>query len=129
MFGIKILHSDDFVLYGGASTGRFFAMTDKETNKSQVYNLSTQVKKFELVDTDKVKTLANSVQNGALSMTVGAMLFGAGVFPALAALWFGSKLPNHTKDVYVTHIEFTDGKSAVVQLDKKKYQQFLKYIS
>ncbi|MDO4441654.1 MAG: hypothetical protein Q4B81_05695 [Moraxella sp.] len=129
MFGIKILHSDDFVLYGGASTGRFFTMTDKETNKRQTYNLSTQVKTFELVDTDQVKTLANSVQNGALSMTVGAMLFGAGVFPALAALWLGSKLPNHTKDVYVTHIEFTDGKSAVVQLDKKKYQQFLKYTS
>lgn len=129
MFGIKILHSDDFVLYGGASTGRFFTMTDKETNKRQTYNLSTQVHDFKLIDTTEVATLANSVQNGALSMTVGAMLFGAGVFPALAALWFGSKLPDRTKDVYVTHIEFTDGKSAIVQLDKKKYEQFLKYTS
>lgn len=129
MFGIKILHSDDFVPYGGALSGCFFAIINKETNKSQTYNLSTQVRKFELIDTEEIATLANSVQNGALSMTVGATLFGAGVFPALAALWFGSKLPNRTKDVYVTHIEFTDGKSAVVQLDKKKYDQFLKYIS
>ena len=129
MFGIKILHSDDFVPYGGALSGRFFAIIDKETNKSQAYNLSTQVHDFKLIDTTEVATLANSVQNGTLSMAVGATLFGAGIFPALAVLWFGSKLPDRTKDVYVTHIEFTDGKSAVVQLDKKKYEQFLKYTS
>ena len=125
MFGIKLLHSDDFIK-SASSSGCFLAIMDKQTNKNHVYNLSTQVQRFELIDIDQV---ANSVQNGAISATVGTLLVGAGVLPALVALSIGAGLPNRTKDAYVCHIEFDDGKSAILQLSKHKYQQFLKHIA
>ncbi|AXT98151.1 hypothetical protein E9M_07649 [Moraxella catarrhalis 46P47B1] len=101
------------------------------TNKptKNVYNLSTQVQRFELIDIDQVANLANSVQNGAISATVGTLLVRAGVLPALVALSIGAGLPNRTKDAYVCHIEFDDSKSAILQLSKHKYQQFLKHIA
>ncbi|MPX82968.1 hypothetical protein C0210_03475 [Moraxella catarrhalis] len=128
MFGIKLLHSDDFIK-SASSFGCFLAIMDKQTNKNHVYNLSTQVQRFELIDIDQVANLANSVQNGAISATVGTLFVGAGVLPALAALSIGAGLPNRTKDAYVCHIEFDDGKSAILQLSKRKYQQFLKRIA
>lgn len=95
-----------------------------------MYNLSTQVQRFELIDIDQVANLANSVQNGAISATVGTLLVRAGVLPALVALSIGAGLPNRTKDAYVCHIEFDDSKSAILlQLSKHKYQQFLKHIA
>lgn len=128
MFGIKLLHSDDFIK-SASSFGCFLAIMDKQTNKNHVYNLSTQVQRFELIDIDQVANLANSVQNGAISATVGTLFVGAGVLPALAALSIGAGLPNRTKDAYVCHIEFDNGKSAILQLSKHKYQQFLKHIA
>lgn len=125
MFGIKLLHSDDFIK-SASSFGCFLAIMDKQTNKNHVYNLSTQVQRFELIDIDQV---ANSVQNGAISATVGTLLVRAGVLPALVALSIGAGLPNRTKDAYVCHIEFDNGKSAILQLSKHKYQQFLKHIA
>lgn len=125
MFGIKLLHSDDFIK-SASSFGCFLAIMDKQTNKNHVYNLSTQVQRFELIDIDQVANLANSVQNGA---TVGTLLVRAGVLPALVALSIGAGLPNRTKDAYVCHIEFDNGKSAILQLSKHKYQQFLKHIA
>lgn len=117
MFGIKLLHSDDFIK-SASSFGCFLAIMDKQTNKNHVYNLSTQVQRFELIDIDQVANLANSVQNGAISATVGTLLVRAGVLPALAALSIGAGLPNRTKDAYVCHIEFDDSKSAILQLSK-----------
>lgn len=128
MFGIKLLHSDDFIK-SASSFGCFLAIMDKQTNKNHVYNLSTQVQRFELIDIDQVANLANSVQNGAISATVGTLLVRAGVLPALVALSIGAGLPNRTKDAYVCHIEFDNGKSAILQLSKRKYQQFLKRIA
>lgn len=128
MFGIKLLYSDDFIK-SASSFGCFLAIMDKQTNKNHVYNLSTQVQRFELIDIDQVANLANSVQNGAISATVGTLLVGAGVLPALVALSIGAGLPNRTKDAYVCHIEFDDSKSAILQLSKHKYQQFLKHIA
>ncbi|WP_227545161.1 hypothetical protein [Moraxella catarrhalis] len=129
MFGIKLLHSDDFIK-SASSFGCFLAIMDKQTNKNHVYNLSTQVQRFELIDIDQVANLANSVQNGAISATVGTLLVRAGVLPALVALSIGAGLPNRTKDAYVCHIEFDDSKSAILlQLSKHKYQQFLKHIA
>lgn len=128
MFGIKLLHSDDFIK-SASSFGCFLAIMDKQTNKNHVYNLSTQVQRFELIDIDQVANLANSVQNGAISATVGTLLVRAGVLPALVALSIGAGLPNCTKDAYVCHIEFDNGKSAILQLSKHKYQQFLKHIA
>ena len=128
MFGIKLLHSDDFIK-SASSSGCFLAIIDKQTNKNHVYNLSTQVQRFELIDIDQVANLANSVQNGAISATVGTLLVRAGVLPALVALSIGAGLPNRTKDAYVCHIEFDNGKSAILQLSKHKYQQFLKHIA
>lgn len=81
MFGIKLLHSDDFIK-SASSFGCFLAIMDKQTNKNHVYNLSTQVQRFELIDIDQVANLANSVQNGAISATVGTLLVRAGVLPA-----------------------------------------------
>lgn len=130
MFGIKLLHSDDFIKSASSSSsGCFLAIMDKQTNKNHVYNLSTQVQRFELIDIDQVANLANSVQNGAISATVGTLLVRAGVLPALVALSIGVGLPNRTKDAYVCHIEFDNGKSAILQLSKHKYQQFLKHIA
>lgn len=128
MFGIKLLHSDDFIK-SASSFGCFLAIMDKQTNKNHVYNLSTQVQRFELIDIDQVANLANSVQNGAISATVDTLLVGAGVLPVLVALSIGAGLPNRTKDAYVCHIEFDNGKSAILQLSKHKYQQFLKHIA
>lgn len=128
MFGIKLLHSDDFIK-SASSFGCFLAIMGKQTNKNHVYNLSTQVQRFELIDIDQVANLANSVQNGAISATVGTLFVGAGVLPALVALSIGAGLPNRTKDAYVCHIEFDDSKSAILQLSKHKYQQFLKHIA
>ena len=128
MFGIKLLHSDDFIK-SASSSGCFLAIMDKQTNKNHVYNLSTQVQRFELIDIDQVANLANSVQNGAISVTVGTLLVGVDVLPALVALSFVAGLPNRSKDAYVCHIEFDDGKSAILQLSKRKYQQFLKRIA
>ena len=128
MFGIKLLHSDDFIK-SASSFGCFLAIMDKQTNKNHVYNLSTQVQRFELIAIDQVANLANSVQNGAISATVGTLLVRAGVLPALVALSIGAGLPNRTKDAYVCHIEFDDSKSAILQLSKHKYQQFLKHIA
>ena len=128
MFGIKLLHSDDFIK-SASSFGCFLAIMDKQTNKNHVYNLSTQVQRFELIDIDQVANLANSAQNGAISATVGTLLVRAGVLPALVALSIGAGLPNRTKDAYVCHIEFDNGKSAILQLSKHKYQQFLKHIA
>ncbi|RKM17551.1 hypothetical protein [Moraxella catarrhalis] len=128
MFGIKLLHSDDFIK-SASSFGCFLAIMDKQTNKNHVYNLSTQVQRFELIDIDQVANLANSVQNGAISATVGTLFVGVGVLPALVALSIGAGLPNRTKDAYVCHIEFDDSKSAILQLSKHKYQQFLKHIA
>lgn len=128
MFGIKLLHSDNFIK-SASSFGCFLAIMDKQTNKNHVYNLSTQVQRFELIDIDQVANLANSVQNGAISATVGTLFVGAGVLPALVALSIGAGLPNRTKDAYVCHIEFDDSKSAILQLSKHKYQQFLKHIA
>ena len=128
MFGIKLLHSDDFIK-SASSSGCFLAIMDKQTNKNHVYNLSTQVQRFELIDIDQVANLANSVQNGAISATAGPLLVRAGVLPALVALSIGAGLPNRTKDAYVCHIEFDNGKSAILQLSKHKYQQFLKHIA
>lgn len=128
MFGIKLLHSDDFIK-SASSFGCFLAIMDKQTNKNHVYNLSTQVQRFELIDIDQVANLANSVQNGAISATVGTLFVRAGVLPALVALSIGAGLPNRTKDAYVCHIEFDDSKSAILQLSKHKYQQFLKHIA
>lgn len=128
MFGIKLLHSDDFIK-SASSSGCFLAIMDKQTNKNMCTILSTQVQRFELIDIDQVANLANSVQNGAISATVGTLLVRAGVLPALVALSIGAGLPNRTKDAYVCHIEFDNGKSAILQLSKRKYQQFLKHIA
>lgn len=126
MAGFKILHSDDFI--NAAIAWEFLTVQDKNTKKYHTYNMKAEMLSLALIDIQDIKTFSDSAQNTAVLLTAGVLLASAGIFPALAALYLGGKLPKHSKDEYIIQLTLIDGKSLVLQLSQKIYEQLLKYV-
>lgn len=126
MFGSILVQSDDFQVGDAPISFGHIILYNAQTNKRVTCSLNL-LKTVQVIDEEEILSASADIKRFTTNFIVGGVLVSAGVLPALATLLIGHNLPDKTKSRYLAYIEFTDGKSAILQTNQKKHDLLMKY--